>query len=241
MKLFYTELAPWWPKISPLEHYQDEAQLYLEILTARRPSATTLLELGSGGGHNAFFLKQKYQLTLTDLSASMLDMSRAINPQCQHLQGDMRSLSLDREFDLVFIHDAIDYMVTEADLLAAFQTAYRHLRPGGLALVVPDHVREHYVACTEWGGSQGIRYLEWSTEVGPDQTSGVCHFAFLVEEADGSVRCLHEQHHFGLFSLDCWLARLTDCGFEVEVLEEPTEDERTPRLLFLASKPGPQL
>ena len=32
-------------------------------------------------------------------------MSRSINPECEHVQGDMRTLRLGREFDAVFVHD----------------------------------------------------------------------------------------------------------------------------------------
>ena len=36
-------------------------------------------------------------------------------------------------FDAVLVHDAIDYMATEADLLAR-----AHLRPGGGLIAAPD-------------------------------------------------------------------------------------------------------
>ena len=50
-----------------------------------------VLELGSGGGHNAGHLKAHFPLTLVDLSDEMLAVSRRLNPECDHLPGDMRS------------------------------------------------------------------------------------------------------------------------------------------------------
>ena len=47
-------------------------------------------------------------VTLVDLSAKMLEVSRRLNPDCEHLQGDMRTVRLGRTFDVVFVHDAID-------------------------------------------------------------------------------------------------------------------------------------
>src|SRR5262245_15324138 len=38
-----------------------------------------------------------------------------LNPECEHIVGDMRSMQLDRTFDVVFIHDAIAYMTNESD------------------------------------------------------------------------------------------------------------------------------
>jgi trans-aconitate methyltransferase len=82
-----------------------------------------VLELGSGGGNNASHLKAHCDLTLIDASDRMLALSRRINPECEHVTGDMRTVRLDRQFDAVFIHDAIDYMVTLDDLRAALTTA----------------------------------------------------------------------------------------------------------------------
>src|SRR5262245_15595750 len=108
----YNELAEWWPLLSPLDDYADEASFFHQVLVAAGlPSAPTLLELGSGGGNNAFHLKPYFaQVTLADVSPQMLAVSRNLNPDCEHLEGDMRTLRLQRTFDVVFIHDAIDYM-----------------------------------------------------------------------------------------------------------------------------------
>jgi hypothetical protein len=51
------------------------------------------LELGCGGGNNASFLKQHFQMTLTEVSPRMLDQSRHLNQECEHVTGDMRPFS----------------------------------------------------------------------------------------------------------------------------------------------------
>jgi hypothetical protein len=109
----YTELAMWWPLLSPPDDYLDEANFFHQVLVAAGlPPASTLLELGcGGGGNNAVHLKAHLaRVTLTNLSSHMLAVSRALNPDCEHLVRDMRTLRLGRAFDVVFIHDAIDYM-----------------------------------------------------------------------------------------------------------------------------------
>ena len=98
----------------------------------------TVLELGSGGGNNASHLKQHFALTLVDRSEQMLGVSSGPNPECEHIEGDMRTVRLDRTFDGVFVHDALAYIVTEPDLEAVFETAFVHCRPGGSAIFVPD-------------------------------------------------------------------------------------------------------
>lgn len=238
MSIFYSTIAAYWPLVSPLEEYEGETLEILRVLEARAPHARTLLELGSGGGHVAHHLKQRFSMTLTDLSPEMLDVSRRHNPDCEHISGDMRTLDLQRRFDVVLAHDAIDYMTCESDLEAAIATAHRHLAPDGLALLVPDHVAERYEPGSDEGGRDGddgraIRFLEWSLPVEPGATTGSTHYAFLVREIDGSMRSYHEEHRFGLWPTTTWVRLLEEGGFEVEVVEEETDEDRVPRLFFV--------
>src|SRR5215472_9641536 len=133
----YEDLASWWPLFSQPADYEEEAALFQSLLDrAISPAPRTVLELGSGGGNNATFMKAAYDLTLVDISPGMLEVSRVINPECEHMVGDMRTLRLGRTFDAVFIHDAICYMTSVIDLQAAMRTAFEHTKPGGVALFV---------------------------------------------------------------------------------------------------------
>ncbi len=145
----YADLATWWPLISAPEEYTEEAATAATILNSAAIDVHEVLELGSGGGHNAVHLKKQFRLTLVDLSADMLEMSRRLNPECTHHQGDMRTLRLGRTFDAVFVHDAVAYMTTEADLRRVTETAFAHCRPGGIALFVPDHTAENFQPVTD--------------------------------------------------------------------------------------------
>ena len=142
--LMYGELAHWYHLLTAPDDYAEEAADYERLLTGACPDAQTLLELGSGGGNVASHLKQRFRCTLTDLSPRMLTLSARINPECAHISDDMRTMRLERQFDVVLVHDAIAYMVTEADLQAAIATAYVHTRPGGTALFIPDFTRETF-------------------------------------------------------------------------------------------------
>jgi SAM-dependent methyltransferase len=241
---FYSDLARWWPLISPVEEYAEEAEEAARLLaTAVRP-VETVLELGSGGGHNAAHLKQHFRMTLTDLSEGMLAVSRKLNPECEHVQGDMRTIRLGRAFDAVFVHDAIDYMVTEADLAAVMATAFAHCREGGVAVFVPDVTKEQAESASdvECGGSDGsggagIRYLEWSYDPDPDDTCATTVYSFVFREVDGTVGTLTETHTLGVFPRATWLRLLEEQGFVAEAVTERTQEDRTPRLIFLGHRP----
>jgi SAM-dependent methyltransferase len=236
----YSELARFWNLISPLEDYAEEAAELVRVIREARPQARTLLELGSGGGHNAFYLRQTFAVTLTDISAHMLEQSRKLNPHSEHLLGDMRTLDLGREFDVVFAHDAVDYLATESDLHATAATARRHCRSGGIALFVPDHVKETFEPGTEHAGCDGadgvgVRYIEWTRDADPEDNLATTDYAFLIHEA-GRVRAHHETHTFGLFPLATWLGALEANGFRAETVTERTTEARTPRVFFLGRK-----
>ena len=222
MKL-YGELADWWALLSPPEEYEEEATFYGRELSdaCDRPPAT-VLELGSGGGNNASFLKKHFAMTLVEPSPGMLANSRALNPECEHVQGDMRTVRLSRQFDAVFVHDAIMYMTTADDLKAAVDTAFVHCRPGGAALFAPDYVRETFEPSTEHGGVDGIdrgmRYLAWCWDPDPADTTYIVDYSYLLRERDGSMRVEHDRHIEGLFPREHWLQTIRNAGFEPRVV-----------------------
>ena len=145
-----------------------------------------MLELGSGGGNNASHYKQSVRATLVDRSPGMLALSQRLNPECEHRQGDMRSIRLGRTFDAVLVQDAVLYLTTEADLRSTMVTAFEHCRPGGVALFAPDYTRETFAPATTHGGHDGdgraLRYLAWIRDPDPADTTYVVDFAYLFHE-----------------------------------------------------------
>lgn len=214
----YGELAEWWPVLSAPEDYAEEAAFYQELLISSCSfPAHTLLELGSGGGNNASHLKKHFQMTLVDQSPGMLKVSQALNPECDHIQGDMRTIRLGRQFDVVFIHDAIVYMTSEADLRCALRTAYLHCRPGGAAVFAPDHTRENFKVSTEHGGhdrgERALRYLDWTLDPDPTDSTYLYIMVYLLREGVEDFRSVLDKHVCGLFSQQQWLEWINQAGF----------------------------
>ena len=186
-------------------------------------------QVGSGGSNNASHLKAHFTMTLADLSPGMLDLSRKLNPDCEHIQGDMKTLRLGRTFDAVFIHDAIMYMTNEADLRLALETAFIHSKPGGAMLVMPDVIRETFVSLTTHGGHDGerrsIRYIEWTFDDDSADTTYTVDFAYLLREEGKPVRAIHDRHVFGIFPRETWLRLLREVGFEPRAVPDPWDRE----------------
>ena len=214
----YRELASWWPLLSAPEEYEEEAAVYCELLRgAARRDVRRVLELGSGGGSNAFHMKRHFEMTLTDLSPDMLAVSASLNPECEHVQGDMRDLRLQRRFDAVFVHDAIDYMTNEDDLAAVMRTIVAHCESGAGVVIASDHVTETFAASTSHGGhdgnGRGLRYLEWTYDPDPTDTTCTTDYVYVLRDDDG-VRVEHDQHVTGLFSRSTWLSLMAEAGLE---------------------------
>ena len=171
----------------------------------------TLLELGSGGGNTASHLKRDLRVTLTDLSPQMLALSETLNPECEHIVATCgRCGSIGRSMRSS-IHDAICYMTTEADLRAAMTTAFEHLRPGGAAVFLPDHIRETFAEGTDHGGHDGPGLANGQPGPGPplprvdDRSRSRRHdvpgrLRVLLRDVDGSVEVRRDRHVEGLFA-----------------------------------------
>ena len=236
----YGELADWFHLLTAPEDYAEEAELYGRLLLESADGPVeTVLELGSGGGNNASHFKRQFTLTLVDRSPEMLALSRTLNPEPEHVEGDMRDVRLDRTFDAVFVHDALAYIVTEPDLLAVFETAFEHCRTGGSAVFVPDYVTETFAPRTGHGGhdapdgSRGLRYVEW-VRPGEGQTH-VVDFAYLLRVGD-DITVEHDRHVCGLFPRSTWLRGLEAAGFEVETVE-PQYEGAAGQLIFACRRP----
>ncbi len=232
----YADLADWWPLISPPSEYSAEATYLAAVLdralqsdlvptAAPRPE---VLDLGSGGGHVAVHLKDRFRLTLVDISDDMLAVSRQLVPHAPHVQGDMRSVRLGRTFDAVLVHDAIDYIIGTDDLRLAVETAAAHCRPGGIALFVPDHVKETFEEFTGGGGGgvdeagRTASFSERTWDPDPDDDWIQADYEFVLRTAADDKKVICESHRLSAFSHQTWQAELTKAGLHLDQ-DWPTE------------------
>jgi SAM-dependent methyltransferase len=236
----YSDLAPWFHLLTHPSDYADEAAFVRRVVDdVVTGDARTLLELGSGGGNNASHLKARFDCTLTDISPEMLALSRTLNPECEHLEGDMRTLRLGRLFDVVFIHDAISYLTTEEDVRAAIETAAVHARPGGVVILTPDATTEIFKPNTDHGGHDGedgrsLRYLEW-THAATGSTYDV-DYLIIARGPGDEVRVVHDRHVLGVFPRATWERLVSEVGLELvdTTVENPYELEQA---AFVARRP----
>ncbi|MEA2062414.1 MAG: class I SAM-dependent methyltransferase [Gemmatimonadota bacterium] len=218
----YGDLTWIWPVISPVEDYIEETRQIVRLI--REHSMTevkSLLDLGCGGGHYDYTLKEHFEVTGIDVSESMLSLARRLNPEAAYHYGDMRTLRLGKKFDAVMIADSINYMLTERDLRAAFETAYTHLEPGGVfwtfAEVTTERFKQNRSTCsTHEGKDVEIAYFENYYDPDTTDTNYEISLIYLIRRRGCHLELEMDRHLCGVFKLETWLGLLQDIGFEVE-------------------------
>lgn len=238
----YEELAWIWAITSPPEDYEEEAELFATHIHMHfrgkfRTGPLRLLNLGCGSGNLDFWLKHSFSIVGVDLSETMLAHARDAHPEADYRQGDMRTLHLAQQFDAVIIADAIDYMLTEDDLAAAFQTAFEHLRPGGVFLTYADETTErfrqnHTNAISHQRGDVEITAIENFYDPNSGDSTYEATFVYLIRE-HGKLRTITDQHLCGIFPLSTWKALLESTGFGVHLVTFPDAGP-----LFVCHKPA---
>jgi ADP-ribose pyrophosphatase YjhB (NUDIX family)/SAM-dependent methyltransferase len=223
----YSDLAWAWPLISQGEDYVQEAEAFARQIRQRaRIPVSTLLHLGCGGGHLDLTLKKYFNVSGVDVSQPMLDLAGQLNPEVTYFPGDMRTVHLEKTFDAVVIADSIDYMLTEADLLSAFRTAYAHLKPGGIfctyaGVTCQSFIQNDTRVSTHSDGSVVITYIENRYDPNPQDSTYEITFVYLIRRSgsEDQLEIETDRHLGGLFDLETWSRCLSDTGFEVHRTE----------------------
>lgn len=95
-----------------------------------------VLDLGCGTGrHDVFLTNAGYAVTGVDLSPEMIALAQVRDSEQRrvYLKGDVRTASLDQQFDAVFsLFHVASYLTSEVDLESFMRVAYGHLKPGGI-------------------------------------------------------------------------------------------------------------
>ena len=230
----YTDLAWLWPiwgdVATEYTHYCEHVTTLVRQY-AERP-ATTLLDIGCGGGKNVLNLKRDFNVTGLDLSPTMLAQAKELNPESTFVHGDMRTFRLNRSFDAVLMDDAISHMNCRADFVAAFRTAYAHLSPGGVLVVTPDVTIESFrqnktTATPATQEGLDVVFIENVYDPDPADERYETTILYLIRD-HGRLRIETDHWTMGIFSLETWRHVLRETGFHVhEGLYSSGEDEYT--------------
>src|ERR687886_1611570 len=118
---FYDAVYSW-------KDYAGEAERIHELVQARKPGATSLLDVACGTGAHLAELRGRYRCEGLDLDPDLLAVARERLPDVPLHEGDMRDFDLGRRFDAVTcLFSSIGYMQTVEELEGAVTAMARHL------------------------------------------------------------------------------------------------------------------
>lgn len=243
----YSELAWTEPIIASPEEYVEETELFSKAIKEHsRVELKTLLHLGCGAGGNDYTFKKHFKVTGVDISEDMLEIARSYNPEVIYVYGDMRTIKLGKFFDAIAIPDSIGYMTTVKDLRSTIITAYNHLKPGGVLLIVANIAEQFTQNNFVYTGSKGdieITIFENNYVLNPADTTYEATFVYLIRHK-GKLEIHTDCHIIGLFKLDTWLDLLKEARLEVKQTKiEHLYDSfilgegKYPLLMFVCTKP----
>lgn len=103
-----------------------------------------ILEVGCGGGRNAYQLLQKYpssKLTAVDYSETSLEKTKQFNSEmikkgrCNVQKGDVSALNIDEQYDLATAFETIYFW---PGIEKCFSEVNKALKPGGTFMIVNE-------------------------------------------------------------------------------------------------------
>lgn len=214
----YSDLAWTEPIVAPPEEYAEETELIVNIIKEHsKIEVKTLLHLGCGAGGNDHTFKKYFKVTGVDISENMLEIARRLNPEVVYFHGDMRTIELAASYDAVAVPDSIGYMTTEEELQSAIVTAHKHLKPGGVLLVIAN-IREEFQDnnFVYTGSKEDVEITVFENNHMPEPT-GTTYEATLIHliRRAGNLQIFSECHTIGIFKLETWLDLLKKAGFDI--------------------------
>jgi len=246
----YEAIAPVYDDFTAHHDYEVWLGELLPALRRHGLNGRRLLDVGCGTGKSFLpMLERGWEVTACDVSPAMLELARAKVGDAVRLSvADMRRLPTFGEFDLVWaLDDAVNYLLSPAELADALDGMRRNLAPTGLLMFDVNTLRCYrtFFSATE-RVKRGGRRLVWSGQAAADVAPGsICEARFEVEAAPGSEdeieAHVHRQRHFpeaevlellegaGLRCLDVF-------GHDYDaVLKQPLDDVVHTKAVYIAS------
>lgn len=237
-------------------HYDYEGWLtdLLKILGDQGLKGNRLLDVACGTGKSFLpMLPRGWRVVGCDISPAMLERaSGKVGDLVELSLADMRKLPTFGEFDLAWaLDDALNYLLSTDELVAALRGMRENLAPGGLILFDVNELlvyRTFYAetSVVDNGGRPMIWRGQTSTEVKP---GSICESRFEVQqdhdvdvELNQSEACMHRQRHFTEAEI---LAAFEQAGLECldiyghgfdGIPVKPLDTERHTKAIYIARK-----
>lgn len=240
----YRKFASYYDLIYQWMDYHGEVEFIEKMVELHQHSGgNDLLDVACGTGNHAQYLIDSFQVVGLDLNLEMMEIASAKVPEMELIQGDMKELNLDEDFDVVIcLFSSINYHTNLKELESTLQRFYEHLKQGGILIFDLGFCTENW----EEGRMLVDAVVEGDLQMARISQSrlynGVfnANFVFLIKE-NGIMDFEIDQHLIGVFSTNDVENILEKTGFETIIYSnyndlpwDPDSDERP---VFVCKKP----
>jgi SAM-dependent methyltransferase len=242
----YERLAPFYDAFSAGYDHETWLERLLGLAERHGLRGRRVLDVGCGTGKSAAPLADRgWDVRACDLSPGMVAAAqRRLGARGETFVADMRALPDDRPADLITcLDDAVNYLLDEGSLLAAFASARRALAPGGLYVFDVNSLHTYETAfCEEAEFVSGGWRFAWR---GLGRARGRWRAAVEVRSAAGLVAtATHVQRHWPAGRIARLLTRsgLTPVAIAGQttgaVLHERADERAHTKVVFVAGRKG---
>ena len=250
----YEAFAPFYDDFTA-DYAHDACLARVErLVRALGLTGSTALDVACGTGRSTEPLARRgWRVTACDLSPAMVERARArlALPPDRVFVADMRSLPAIGPFDLVTcLDDAVNYLLTDEDLLAAFSSMAGVLRPGGMVAFDCNSLLTYRTAfASSFVRPRGDALFHWRGQGDPAPSAGTMASAavevFCREPSGGWRRAdvgRHLQRHHpratierALSGAGLRLAAVRGQHTGARLVDHPDEDA-CPKIFYVAEK-----
>jgi SAM-dependent methyltransferase len=145
-EIAYESIAPVYDDFTAHHNFDEWIEMLLELGEANGLRGDTALDIACGTGRSFLpLLERGWTVTASDISPSMVELARAKATATARIEvADMRELPDFGSFDLVCcLDDAINYLLSAAELEQALRSMAANLAPEGL-LIFDSNTMETY-------------------------------------------------------------------------------------------------
>jgi SAM-dependent methyltransferase len=217
----YRVIAPYYDWIMAHVDYDAWGRYLVRLWRRLGAEPASVLELGAG---TCPFARRRVfppgaRVVHSDLSPYMLARAADAEPVPLRAAANVLALPFKARFDLcLMIYDALNYVMTEADLLRSLREVRAVLADGGLFLfdvTTEANSRRHFEDVLDFGELAGCSYVRESRY---DRGARLQRndFTFFVEGGGGCWTRVKESHQQRIWSLGRIRALAREAGFEVE-------------------------
>ncbi|HEX4307491.1 MAG TPA: class I SAM-dependent methyltransferase [Solirubrobacterales bacterium] len=249
-EIAYESIAPVYDDFTAHHNFDEWVEMLLELGEANGLRGDTALDVACGTGRSFLpLLERGWTVTASDISPSMVELARAKATATARIEvADMRELPVFGSFDLVCcLDDAINYLLSAAELEQALRSMAANLAPEGL-LIFDSNTMETYRGFfgehveVEMNGRRMIWDGKTGGKVEPGQISEAAFEVEPLMPGTGPMIPpeLHRQRHHPEAEVR---AAITAAGLELADLwghhqdgipHQPMSEERHTKAIYLA-------